>query len=254
MSDEALRFRVPQVRHKAAGADRGIDFEGGSKQCIANREPWTTAPLLWFGNRAAEVAEQSAEGLFLGGLSGVVGWPVLLVCDTDGGGNGRATVFVALPLHCEFDCEGVLALDLAQFMIRTGAVIAIVAQSHGVAPVERLRRHNPSVAFLFNLRNRCYFESPLFPCIHCHLLVCISIVGIIAAHCQAIDLTIRWAYSVGMKRRKPKGERKDEELRLRLTTSQKEAFTKAAQLAGLDLSNWLRSIAVREAGQAVKGS
>jgi len=61
-------------------------------------------------------------------------------------------------------------------------------------------------------------------------------------------LTIQWAYTGGMKHRKPKGERKEEELRLRLTAAQKEAFTKAARLAGLDLSNWLRSIAVREAG------
>jgi uncharacterized protein (DUF1778 family) len=51
-----------------------------------------------------------------------------------------------------------------------------------------------------------------------------------------------------MIRRKPKGERKEKELRLRLTAAQKEAFTRAAQRVGLDLSNWLRSIAVREAG------
>ena len=51
-----------------------------------------------------------------------------------------------------------------------------------------------------------------------------------------------------MKHRKPKDERKDEELRLRLTAAQKQAFTKAAQRAGLDLSNWLRSLAVREVG------
>jgi len=52
-----------------------------------------------------------------------------------------------------------------------------------------------------------------------------------------------------MKHRKTKDERKDEELRIRLTVSQKEAFTKAAERAGLDLSNWLRSLAVREVGK-----
>lgn len=50
-----------------------------------------------------------------------------------------------------------------------------------------------------------------------------------------------------MKRRKAKSERKDKEIRLRLTLGQKDSFTKAAQRAGLDLSNWLRSLAVREA-------
>jgi uncharacterized protein (DUF1778 family) len=64
-------------------------------------------------------------------------------------------------------------------------------------------------------------------------------------------LSIRWIYSVGMKRRKSKGERKEEELRLRLTATQKETFKKAADLAGLDLSNWLRSIAMREAANAL---
>lgn len=85
-------------------------------------------------------------------------------------------------------------------------------------------------------------------CVHRHLLVCITIVGTIAVHCQVIDVTIRWAYTVGMKRRKAKGELKSEEIRLRLTASQKETFTEAAKRKGLDLSNWLRSIAVREAG------
>jgi uncharacterized protein (DUF1778 family) len=49
------------------------------------------------------------------------------------------------------------------------------------------------------------------------------------------------------KRRKPKAARKESSIRLRLTEIQKETFTKAAERAGLDLSGWLRSIAVREA-------
>lgn len=187
------------------------------------------------------------KGFFLCCLSCVVGWPVLRVRDTDSSGNGSATVLVGLALHRELDRESVLALHLAQFVIRTGAMIAVLAQRHGIAPVERLRGNDPSVALLHDLCHCRYFESALFPCVYCRLLICITIVGILAAQCQLVDLTIHWTYSVGMKRRKPKGERKEEELRLRLTTSQKEAFTKAAQRAGLDLSNWLRSIAVRAA-------
>jgi len=48
-------------------------------------------------------------------------------------------------------------------------------------------------------------------------------------------------------RRKPKADRKEYSIRLRLTGAQKETFTKAAEQAGLDLSGWLRSVAVREA-------
>jgi uncharacterized protein (DUF1778 family) len=63
-------------------------------------------------------------------------------------------------------------------------------------------------------------------------------------------VTIYWTYIVGMKqqlRRKAKADRKEYSIRLRLTGTQKEAFTKAAEQAGLDLSGWLRSVAVREA-------
>lgn len=48
-------------------------------------------------------------------------------------------------------------------------------------------------------------------------------------------------------RRKGKSDRKEESIRLRLTTAQKELFTAAAERAGLDMSGWLRSVATREA-------
>jgi uncharacterized protein (DUF1778 family) len=53
-----------------------------------------------------------------------------------------------------------------------------------------------------------------------------------------------------MKRRKQKAERKEASVRIRVTADQKDALTKAATKAGLDVSGWLRSIALREAGRA----
>jgi uncharacterized protein (DUF1778 family) len=53
-----------------------------------------------------------------------------------------------------------------------------------------------------------------------------------------------------MKRRKPKGERKESSVRIRLTDEQKETLTKAATKAGLDVSGWMRSIALREAARS----
>ena len=53
-----------------------------------------------------------------------------------------------------------------------------------------------------------------------------------------------------MKRRKPKGERKESSVRIRLTDEQKARLTEAASKAGLDLSGWLRSIGLREASRA----
>lgn len=50
------------------------------------------------------------------------------------------------------------------------------------------------------------------------------------------------------KRRKPKSERKEESMRLRLTATEKAAWTRAAEHDGRDLSNWLRHVANRAAG------
>jgi uncharacterized protein (DUF1778 family) len=48
-------------------------------------------------------------------------------------------------------------------------------------------------------------------------------------------------------RRKPKARRKEESIRLRLTTEQKKTFEAAAERAGLDVSSWLRALGMREA-------
>jgi uncharacterized protein (DUF1778 family) len=54
---------------------------------------------------------------------------------------------------------------------------------------------------------------------------------------------------MAVKRRKAKAERKDDEIRLRVTTEEKEAFTEAAKKAGHDgLSAWLRWLARTSAG------
>ena len=50
-----------------------------------------------------------------------------------------------------------------------------------------------------------------------------------------------------MKRRKPKADRKEATILIRLTDEQKEKLTAAAKKVGLDLSGWVRSLALREA-------
>lgn len=50
-----------------------------------------------------------------------------------------------------------------------------------------------------------------------------------------------------MKHRKPKKERKEATVIVRLTDDQKILLTDAARLVGLGLSGWMRSIAIREA-------
>jgi len=53
---------------------------------------------------------------------------------------------------------------------------------------------------------------------------------------------------VAARHRKPKSERKEDSMRLRLTSAEKKAFNQAATREGRDLSNWLRWVARREAG------
>lgn len=48
-------------------------------------------------------------------------------------------------------------------------------------------------------------------------------------------------------RRKTDDERKEEMVRVRMTAEQKALFMEAAQKVGLDLSGWLRFIALKEA-------
>lgn len=63
------------------------------------------------------------------------------------------------------------------------------------------------------------------------------------------DLTsISVRYTLGcMKRRKPKSERKEATILIRLTDEQKTVLANAAREAGLDLSGWVRSLALRAA-------
>ena len=49
-----------------------------------------------------------------------------------------------------------------------------------------------------------------------------------------------------MKRRKPKSDRKETSVRIRLTEEQKATMTEKAKAVGLDLSGWVRTLALRE--------
>jgi uncharacterized protein (DUF1778 family) len=57
-----------------------------------------------------------------------------------------------------------------------------------------------------------------------------------------------------IKRRKPKAERKERPIMVRVTDGQKDTLAEAAKASGLDLSSWIRSIALREAAKVSKPS
>jgi hypothetical protein len=55
-----------------------------------------------------------------------------------------------------------------------------------------------------------------------------------------------------MKRRKPKAQRKEEAIRVRVTADQKRALADRAAREGLDVSAWLRSLGLREVSGAAQ--
>lgn len=55
-----------------------------------------------------------------------------------------------------------------------------------------------------------------------------------------------------MKRRKPKAQRKEQMIRVRVTEEQKRALSERAQREGLDVSAWLRALGLREVGRTTE--
>ena len=50
-----------------------------------------------------------------------------------------------------------------------------------------------------------------------------------------------------VKRRKTKAQRREEQIRIRVTASEKKTLTEAAKRDGLDVSSWLRSAGLKAA-------
>lgn len=55
------------------------------------------------------------------------------------------------------------------------------------------------------------------------------------------------------KRRKPKAQRKEDSIRIRVTEAQKETLTAAATQAGIGVSSWMLSVCMREAAKINPG-
>ena len=54
-----------------------------------------------------------------------------------------------------------------------------------------------------------------------------------------------------MKRRKPKAERKEEQIRVLVTPAQKSRLQEAAAESGQGLATWLRAVGLREAARVL---
>jgi hypothetical protein len=93
----------------------------------------------------------------------------------------------------------------------------------------------------------CYSRTALLQCSH------------IVASCQVRSLLLTCSYlkatlwHMAKTRRKPRAAPvtkplKDDVVRMRISAQQKQALTEAAEREGLELSVWLRQLALRAAG------
>jgi uncharacterized protein (DUF1778 family) len=57
---------------------------------------------------------------------------------------------------------------------------------------------------------------------------------------------LHWS-DMNIRRRKPRTQRKEESIRIRVTEDQKRLMSEAADRKGLDVSAWLRSLGLQEA-------
>jgi hypothetical protein len=70
-----------------------------------------------------------------------------------------------------------------------------------------------------------------------------------AVHVKPLDLYGQYSYKGTVKRRKPKAQRKEATIQIRLTAEQKRVLTDAAERAGLDVSSWLRNLGLTSASK-----
>jgi hypothetical protein len=249
--------RGAKVRHESAGAHRAVDLERGGENHVGQRQRRTTALLLWRRDICQQVTEQCAKRGLLAGLRLVVGAPVLRIGDARGASLNHGAVWLRLSPEHEFDSVSVLARFASKLEIRASAGIAVGATEHTILSVHALRGDAPfALAPSGNRRGRRDFKSPLTPRAqgfiqHSHIVATTQL------HVKSGDfltcsyvLATLWPVAKTNKRRaRPAAKpRKDDVVRMRVSGDQKEALTTAAQRDGLELSAWLRQLALKAAG------
>src|ERR1700683_1493399 len=177
---QTVRLVLANVGVETPSGQSRVDAMDRGEGHIAHGHPRAPLPLRGVLNERTEVAEHWQETLFLFGLSGVVGRPVLGVGHAHGlGQNGAVRV---LTLADDLDGEDVLAGPAAGLKVRAGATQAerfgdVLAHVVGAQPT--LRGDRPAVALgvaqtLFG----CDFQTPEFSCVHLPVPPSISLIGI----------------------------------------------------------------------------
>jgi hypothetical protein len=210
---------------------------------------------------AAQVVQQRLEFVFLVGLRGIVRSPVLRVSgglfrDSQALGNGCSAVRVFFPRRNISHGVDVLAHHPAKFVIRARARRRLVLEIHYVGSFASLRRDNPTRSGVANGSSLGKLNASFLSGFrHFVTLIMLLQCSYKVAPCQALILLLTRSYTratlwhmAKSKKKATAKSLKDEMVRFRVSAEQKQAFEEAAQRDGLDVSAWIRRVALKEAG------
>jgi len=265
LGDKSFALCVPKIGHKASPGNSRIDLECRAKYGIGQGQTRATGfANMRLRDGAAQVVKQRLEFVFLVRLGGIVRGPVLrvgrgLLRDREMFRNGCSAVRVFFPRRDIGHSVDVLAHHPAKFIIWTGTRRRLMPDVDNVSPLASLRRNNPTCSGVANSSSLGKFNASLLSGFH-HFATLILLLqcSYNVARCQvesARTFFLTRSYMAAtlwhMAKSKKKAATKslkDEVVRFRVSAEQKQAFEEAAQRDGLDVSAWIRRVALKEAG------
>lgn len=265
LGDKSFALCVPKIGHKASPGNSRIDLECRAKYGIGQGQTRATGfANMRLRDGTAQVVKQRLEFVFLVRLGGVVRRPVLrvgrgLLRDREVFRNRCSAVRVFFPRRDIGHSVDVLAHHPAKFIIWTGTRRRLMPDVDNVSSLASLRRNNPTCSGVANSSSLGKLDASLLSGFH-HFATLIMLLqcSYNVARCQeesARTFFLTRSYMAAtlwhMAKSKKKAATKslkDEVVRFRVSAEQKQAFEEAAQRDGLDVSAWIRRVALKEAG------
>jgi len=197
LGDKPPLFGLPQVTHKPALRNGGINFEHDTENGVGQRQAWSASLGRGSKEARAEIGQQDLEFILFVSLGLIVSGPVLRIRvlrlrDSDLLSDRRTSVAVVLPLQNKLDGKDMLALDAARLVIGASARRDL---RHHVDLVDRtvagLRGHEPNALLAANLLGRRQFHSSLLSKVHDFLLY---LANILLARCIEVKRNLQESF------------------------------------------------------------
>jgi hypothetical protein len=193
-------------------------------------------------------------------VCGVVRSPILTVGDTDCFRDSGSSVRCSFAPDTKLNRENVFAFRLMGVIVGARALGRIAAEIDGVRrAAARLRRNYPQIALALHFHRRGDLKSSLFAWIHvCRSPIIVATMslhlGRMSSDCflltRSRNVATMWLVEKAKRKRTRSTAKtlKNDLVRMRIPTDQKHKLMEAAARDGLELSQWLRQVALREAG------